>query len=296
MGLPFQALLLPGQQAAEGQCGGGPLDQHGVHRAGRAVADQDDPAPVLAPGADRGHQPAGALLVGGARRRGDGPGPGLEPGQQPSRVGARRLAGQHVMGQILEQQRQARQQAGLAEDLAGPGARHGQVGEHLVQPGRGAQLVQLVADDPRMHRLGDLDERHLMLEHDQRQVVCLGRGNEAGRQPAGVLAAQLHGERAGPDPGQPGHVRVELRPLVGQRDAGAEHEFPAVQQPGRVGQLDHVHPAHRVVQPARGRHHPGQPALHHVAAAAPRPPSASRHLPSCACQCLIIVSGSWTDP
>ncbi len=63
------------------------------------------------------------------------PGAGLEAIEQPGRVGAGRLAGQHVMGEVFQDDRAAGQQRRLPEDLAGSRAGHGQVGEHLMQPG-----------------------------------------------------------------------------------------------------------------------------------------------------------------
>jgi len=168
------------------------------------------------------------------------------------------------MRQVFQDQRPAREQGRLAEDLGGPGAGHGQVGEHLVQPGRGPQLLQLVVDDQGVHGLGDLDERDLAGEDDQGQPAVLGGRDERRGQPARVLAAEFDGEGAHAHPGQAGHVGADERLLVRQRDPGGEHQLAAAQQPGRVGELDRVYPADRPVQPAGCRHHLRLPALHRI--------------------------------
>ena len=165
---------------------------------------------------------------------------------------------------------------------AGPAPGHGQVGEHLVQPGRGPQLVQLVVDDQGVHGLGDLDERDLAGEHDQRQPPVLSGRDERGGQAAGVLTAQLDREGAHPHRGQLGHVGAEQRFRVRQGYPGGEHQLAAAQQPGRVGELDRVHPADRGVQPAGRRHHLRVPPPHRVEPQHfrhrrhPPPPSAAR--------------------
>src|ERR1039457_6463908 len=137
----------------------------------------------------------------------------------------------------------------LPEDLAGSRAGHGQVGEHLMQPGGRPQLRELILDDQGVDRLGDRDERDLLLEDDQRQPVILRRLDEAGRQAAGIPAAQLDRHRTHADSGEVGDVRIQQRRRLGQRDPGGQHQLAAAQQPRRVGQLDRVHPAHRRVQP-----------------------------------------------
>ncbi len=92
----------------------------------------------------------------------------------------------------------------------------------------------------------------------------LGGGDEPAGQPAGVAAAKLDGEGADPHRGEVGDIGVEQRALPGQGDARGQHEFAAAQQPGRVGQLDRVHPPHRRVQPVRPGHHPRPPAPHRL--------------------------------
>jgi hypothetical protein len=257
--LPLQALLLPGEQPPERQRAGRPLDQHGVWARRRAVTGQDDPSPVLAARADRGHQPAGALVVERAPRPGHGPGPVLEPGQQRAGVGRPGRAGQHPVREILQDHRPAREQRRLPDDLVGRRPGHRQFGERLVDPFRRAQLGQLGVDDPRVHRLGDLDERHLAVEHDQRDAVPSGRLGQRVRQPA-VPAAQLHGQAADPGRRQVGHVVCEQPGVFGQGDAGAQDQLAAVQQPGHVGQLDGVHPADPGAEPVVRREHLGAPA------------------------------------
>ena len=207
--LPVQAFQVSGEQAAERQRGGGPLDEHGVRAARRAVADQDHAAPVLAPRADWGEEPPRGLVVdrppgsagsaGSARSAERAAAPG-EAVQQPRGIGAARLAGQHPVRQVGQDHRPAGQDRGLPNDLVRRRSRHGEFGEGLVQTFRRAQFLKLRVDDPGVHRLGDLDERNLALEGDQRQPA-VGRGADQGRrQGPDVPAAQLHREGAHPGP------------------------------------------------------------------------------------------------
>ena len=228
--LPVQAFLVPGEQAAERQRGGGPLDEHGVRAARRAVADQDHAAPVLAPRADRGEKPPCGLVedrppgcAGCARsarsarslERAAAPG---EAGQQPRGIGAARLAGQHPVRQVGQDHRPAGQVRGLPNDLVRRRARHGKFGEDLVQPFRRAQFLELRVDDPGVHRLGDLDERDLALEGDQRQPAVGGgpdQNAEAGTRRTGGPApppGRSHLRPRGPKRSEP------AARLGGQRD------------------------------------------------------------------------------
>jgi len=117
-----------------------------------------------------------------------------------------------------------------------------------VHPFRGPQLGQLRGDDHGVHGLGDLHERYLAAERDQRQAARPGRVHQRVRQPA-VPPPQLHGQPAHPGQGQLGHVRGEQARIAGQRDAGAQHQLTAVQQARHVGHLHRVHPAHTAPQP-----------------------------------------------
>ena len=87
--------------------------------------------------------------------------------------------------------------------------------------------------------------------------------------------------------------RRAAAPSSGSAIPVAEHQLAAAQQPGRVGELDRVHPAHRGVQPVRPGHHPRLPAPHRLQPRAPPPPSAaSRHLPSTRCRLSMSVMAS----
>src|SRR6266498_3938343 len=161
------------------------------------------------------------------------------------------------MGQVLEDYRAPGQPGGLPDNLGRAGAGHRQAGEHLVQPGRGAQFLALAVDDPRVHRLGDLDEQDLPGERDQREIV-LGRGRDQRRgQPPGVPAAEFHGQAGHADCGELADVPRLQRRFVRQRDPGGQHQLAAMQQAGRVGHLDRVHPPHRPAQQARAGQHLG---------------------------------------
>ena len=158
------------------------------------------------------------------------------------------------MRQVGQDHRPSGQGRGLPDDLLRRGPGHRQLGEHLVQALGDPQLVELGIDDPGVHRLGDLDERDLALERDQRQPGLLGRGDQRARQRPGVAPAELHGQPGHADVGQFGHVGGQQPLVVGQRDPGAEDQLAAPQQPGHVGELDRVHPADRRIQPVGTSH------------------------------------------
>lgn len=120
----------------------------------------------------------------------------------------------------------------------------------------GAELLQLDVDDPGVHRLGDLHERRLPGQGDQRQTVILGGADHGAGQLPDELAAQLHDQPRRAHGDELGDVVGELAGIVGQGYAGGEHELASAQQVRDVGHLAHVHPAHPAVQPVRSRHDP----------------------------------------
>ena len=157
------------------------------------------------------------------------------------------------MRQVGQDHRPARQDRGLPDDLVWRCARHGEFGEDLVQPFRRAQFLQLRVDDPGVHRLGDLHERDLTLEGDQRQPAVDGGSHQNARQGTDVPPAQLHRQRADPRHGEVRSVASQQRRLGGQRDPGGQHQLTALQQVRRVRQLEYVHPADPGSQAARAR-------------------------------------------
>jgi hypothetical protein len=169
--------------------------------------------------------------------------------------------------QVGQDHRPPGQGRGLPDDLIQRRAGHGQLGEHLVQPLGGAKLLELGVDDPGVHRLGDLHERDLALEGDQRQPAVRRRPHQDARQRPDVPAAELHRQRAHPRAArgsQVGGVAGQQRGFGGQRDPGGEHQLAALQQVGRVGQLEHVNPADPRAQAVRARDHLRAAAADHV--------------------------------
>ncbi len=132
------------------------------------------------------------------------------------------------------------------------GLRREQVAER--ERGSGPRQQQLV-DDPRVHRLGDLDERHLAAQLHQRHRPRLGGGHQRGRQRPGVPAAELDGQPRHADARQRRDVIGEPGRRLGQRDPGRQHQLAAAQQPSDVGQLERVHPADGHVEPPGPGHH-----------------------------------------
>ena len=149
----------------------------------------------------------------------------------------------------------ASQDRGLPDDLVGRGARHGEFGEDLVQPFRRAQFLKLRVDDPGVYRLGDLDERDLPLEGDQRQPAVGRSADQGRRQGPDVPAAQLDRQGAHAGSRQVSGVASEQRGLGGQCHPGGQHQLTALQQVRRVRQLEHVHPPDPGAQAAGTRDH-----------------------------------------
>jgi hypothetical protein len=122
-----------------------------------------------------------------------------------------------------------------------------------VHPLGGAQLGDLGVDDLAVHRLGDAHVPRLARERHQRQPVLLGRVDQRAGQLVAPVPDQLDHQAGGADPGQVGDVPGQRRAVVGQRDAGRQHQLAAAQQVRDVGDLGDVRPAHRRVQPGRAR-------------------------------------------
>ena len=106
------------------------------------------------------------------------------------------LGGEHLVGEVLQHDGMPRQTGHLADHLGRRCAVNGQLGEHLVQLLRRAQLGELGVDDLGVHRLGDVDEGRLAGPGDQRKAVLLGGRDERVGQLARVLAAQLDDQAA----------------------------------------------------------------------------------------------------
>ncbi len=71
-----------------------------------------------------------------------------------------------------------------------------------------------------------------------------------------VAADEFDDEGRGTDVGQFVHVAAYTGGVVGQRHAGGEDEFAALEEGGRVRQFGDVHPADRTVGVVPAGHHP----------------------------------------
>ena len=252
--LALQGLLVPLQQAAEGERGRGALGQHQVAGRGLGVAEQDQPAPVLTAGADGGDQPAGGGVVGGALRRGH-----RAATWSPSRPAACRCRGRPTR----------RPAPGGRGSPAAPG------GRTAWTPGPAPRPVTAPSTDSSVNTSCSCSEARSSsswmsmiractasvictngvsrVEHDQRQAVLLGGLDHLGGQLADEPAAQLDDQPGGADGGELGDVVGELARVVGQGDARGEHQLAAAQQLRDVGDLADVHPPHLGVEPVRAR-------------------------------------------
>jgi hypothetical protein len=254
--LALQALRPVVEQPAQRECGRGALDEGDITGRRLGSPQHDQPAPVLAAGADCRDQPARSLVESGPPGQPGCPGPARITREQACRVLTERRAGQDLVGQVLQDDRAAGQRGGLPDDLLGWRTRYRELGEDLMQPLGGPELGQLGIDDARVHGLGDLDELGLPLEHDQGQLMVTGRGDQGGGQAAGVPGPELDGQGADADRSQLGHVPAQASRVVGQGDAGREHQLTAAQQMGGLSQLDDMNPAHGSSQAVRAGQHP----------------------------------------
>ncbi len=269
VGLPLQALPVADHQPVEGQGGGAALQQHGVRvraalRLRTGLLHQHQPPPVLAAGAHRGDQPAAARVVPGAPGRADPARAALPVLQQLGLGPAGRLVGEHLVGEVLQDDRGSRYPGHLADHLGRFGALHDQLVEHLVDRLGGAQLLQLGIDHQGVHGLGDGDEAQFAAERDQRQSALLGGVHQGARQAVEVASAVLDDESGHADVGELAHVAGQALAVLGQGDAGAQHQLAALQHAGDVGQLADVDPADRAFQVIGSGHHLGEAAAHHL--------------------------------
>ena len=108
-------------------------------------------------------------------------------------VAAVGVGGQHAVREVLQHDRVPADRGDLPDDLVGGGSLHRQLGEDLVQLLRGAQLGELLLDDPGVHGLGDVDERRLVRQHDHGEAEVLGGGD---------LVLPVSRRRAGVDVGE----------------------------------------------------------------------------------------------
>ncbi len=269
VGLPLQGLPVAHHQPVERQRGRAALQQHGV-RVGLALGqwagllDQDEPAPVLAAGADDGDQPAAARVVPGTAVR---PHPARAALPVLQHLGLRApggVVGQHLVGQVLQDDRRARHPGHLADHLRWLGALHHQLVEHLVDGLGDAQLLQLGVDHQGVHGLGDGDEAQLAAERDQRQPALLGGVHQGAGERVEVAPPELDDQAGHPDVVQFADVAGQALAVLGQRDAGGQHQLAAAEHPGDVRQLADVDPADRPLQVVGAGHDLGQAAPHHL--------------------------------
>jgi hypothetical protein len=247
--LPFEALAVALDEPAQRQRRGAPLEEHDVARRGRLVADEDEPAPVVAAGTDHGHEPGRPRAVPGAVGDLDRPRPCLPAREQVGRVATRRVVRQDLVGEVLEDDGLPGHPGRLPDDLARVGPLDGQLGEGLVDLLGRPELGELRVDDPGVDGLGDGDEPGLAVERDEGEGPALGGAREGGRQRRAVPAAELDDQTGRPDVVEVRDVRREVRVVGRQGDPGREDELAAAEQPGDVDELAHVRPPDPTVEP-----------------------------------------------
>ena len=113
-------------------------------------------------------------------------------------------------------------------------------------------LGVLVGDDAPVDLLGDVDEAHSAMQHDHRQPEP-GAGDQRRLGYRIDVKTEFDHHADGPGPGQSRQVVVPCGG-VGQCLPGGEHQLPAGQQAGKVGEVTDVHPAHGLVQRADADH------------------------------------------
>jgi hypothetical protein len=257
--LALEPLGVAADQPTQRERRGGPLQQDRL-AGGRRLAGPDQQAtPVLAPGSDGGHQPArrGVESGPGGGRRVDLARvrlPALE--QQLGRL-AGGVVGEHLAGQVFQDDRRAGQRGRLRDDLGRLGSLDGQLGEPLVDLLGRAQLGELGVDDHGVDGLGDPHELGRAVQLDQRQAEPLGGLHHDRRYPGDVGPAQLDHQPAGAHLGQLRDEATQALVVAGQADPGRQDQLAAAQQRSDVGHLGDVHPAHRPVEAAFTGDDPG---------------------------------------
>ncbi len=88
--------------------------------------------------------------------------------------------------------------------------------------------------------------------------------HQSARQAVEVAPAVLDDQSGDADVGELAHVPGQALAVLGQGDAGAQHQFAALQHAGDVGQLADVDPADRAFQVVGSGHHLGEAAAHHL--------------------------------
>ena len=156
------------------------------------------------------------------------------------------------------------------QDLGRAGLGDAQLGEGVVHALGLPQLGELLVDQPLADGLRDGREPDLPAQRDQRQPALLAL-RRPGRPAAPTTAgpARRPGRPRRTPPGSPTN-RGQRLVVVGQRDAGRQHQVAAAQQRADVGELGGVHPADLAVERRGAREHLGVRAadgghLQHVA-------------------------------
>ena len=166
---------------------------------------------------------------------------GRDPGRRLVETSGRGIPGGvkrglgHVMGLVVDHALlRLLQHHGIAdqvrqrlEHLRHPGALEHQVGEAAVSLLAALQRERLVVHDLAVEHLGDLHERHLAVEGDQREAARLGLGQQ-GRRDLREDGAQLDHHARHVALGQR-HDEAPLRGLV-LRDAHAGHQQAALRR------------------------------------------------------------------
>ena len=184
------------------------------------------------------------------------------PSSRSAASRAGRVVREHLVREVLQHDGAAGHPGRLPHDLGRLGALDRQLGEGLVHLGGRAQLGELGVDDPGVHRLGDRDEPGLAVQRDEREPAAL-RGPHQRRRAGRRRSA---GRARPPDPRRPTLSRsatyaARSGVVGGQGDAGGQDQLAPAQQPGDVGQLADVRPAHPPVAACRRRPPPpGRPA------------------------------------
>lgn len=161
--------------------------------------------------------------------------------------GARGLADQRLVDQVLQDDRAAAHLGRRAHDVLRSGTAQRQLGERLVDALGAAHRLGLVAEDEGVDDLRDLKEVDVLGEGDQRQPAgAAGVDEDFGW--AVVAPYEFDDQGRRPDAGEFVDVASDACRLLGKGHAGGQDELAALEEGGGVGQFGDVDPADRPVE------------------------------------------------
>ena len=247
MRVALRGLAAAFKQSVQGECHSTPLEDHALGRCGIAIGHEDQPPPHVDPSHYRSQHPPlrtrhlrAAPGAGAPRTR-------LPVPEEVLRGDAQGLVSQNLVEHVLEHGRAVGHARNRPDDVGDRSTLDALPGEDLMRLQDRPERGELLGDDERVDRLGDLDEPHFAAQRHQRKTLTLASTHEPGGQ-LGEPAAELDHHSGGIRTREAHDVVAQLVIARGQRHPGREDQLAALKQPGDVWKLADVDPPHRPVQ------------------------------------------------